>query len=183
MRIHRLIAAATLACAALQSHATVLTFDELKGDAEMPVYGGLNWSGWRFQSTAQDPYGAASGQTRVYDLSNENAFGSTAGFTFEGASFAGFATVYFQMFRHGELVASSGALGTGAAAVFLSSGYAGLVDRVTVVADLPQYFVMDDVIINSGVAAQVPEPGSVPLALGAMLGMALIVRRRSHHSR
>lgn len=178
MRLNPAMTALALLLAALPCRATVLNFDDLQGDAGLTSYGGLSWSGWRYQSGAQAPYNASTAQTRLYDLSNDNAFGSSAGFTFAGASFSGFATVTLQMFWHGELMASSASLATSATPVFLPSGYAGMLDRVRVVADMPQYFVMDDVTINDGVAVAIPEPGAPWLMLGALAAL-LPFRSRS----
>ncbi|WP_426102542.1 hypothetical protein [Massilia sp. TSP1-1-2] len=185
----RILAVAALVMAAPMATATVLNFDDLTGIGAMSSYGGFTFSDWNYYDFAQSPYNPASGQTRLFSLSNKNDFGSATAFTFEGASLAGDARVlvHFNMFRGGALVGSSGTLEVSDRPTFLSSGYAGLVDRVTVFSNKPEYFVMDDLTFNAAVA--VPEPGSLALlvatmaAMAAMAAMGCVAGRRKASAR
>lgn len=172
------VIATALTCLAAPCAARILHFDDLAGTGTLAQYGGLDWTGWQFADSVNAPYTAASGSTRLFNVSNDNGFGSTTPFTFHGARFAGYATVQFNLFYQHQLVGVSGALGTSDVPAFLGSGYSGLVDRVNISADLPQYFVMDDVSINGPGVSQVPEPGSLVLAGGALGVMVLLRRRR-----
>ncbi len=161
------------------TQAGVLNFDDLPANVSMAEYGGLTWRGWIAVDRQPAPFTAASGDTRLVNLSNDNSFSSSVAFTFQGAHFAGYATVNFELFHRGLLVAVSGPLATTDAPTFLASGYQGLVDQVTIVADLPQFFVMDDVVINSATRAEVAEPGSLALLMGALGVMGALGRRRA----
>lgn len=170
--------ACVLALSSPSVSATVLTFDDLPGNGAMSQYGGLRWIGWHHADTQEAPYSPASGSTRLFNTSNDNAFSASEAFQFDGAHFAGYATVQFQMFLDGSLVAVSDPLTTSGTAVFLASGYGGMVDRVSVMADLPQYFVMDNVVLKGAAPATVAEPGALLLMAGGLGIMGLAHRRR-----
>lgn len=169
--------AASLAAGATSASATVLNFDDLTASDEMPAtYGGLDWSGWSYYDIVQFPYTPASAPTRLYDRNNDNAFSSASGFTFQGADFSGASTtsVRFDMYLHGSLVASSVTVLTSALPAFLSSGYSGLVDKVVVISNAPQYFVMDNVTINA-----VPEPETYAMMLAGLGLLGFMARRKA----
>ena len=176
---HKLRAAlvgGVLSVAASLAGATVLSFDDIGVEGTVPdAYGGLDWSaaGWTAFSTEQEPYTAHSGSGRAAtgwgadDAASLIRFVAPA--TFQGAWMAGVAgaTVSFQLYAGGQLVATSATLDPSATPTFLPSGYAGLVDAVQVHSPAHAYFVMDDFSFTTAV----PEPQSVLLMV---LGLALL---------
>ena len=151
------------------ANATVVTFDSLKGEGEVPsVYRSIAWEdGWFYLSSEFSPFDAHSSPTRIYSDANEKDFTFLAGDqVFNGAWFAGFYYVSFELYDDGALVHSSPTLelfGTGPAQ-FLASGYEGLVDTVRVLG-IGGAYVMDDVTYH----AEVPEPGMPGLLFAGML--------------
>lgn len=178
----KLMVAAALILAAPLASSTVLNFDDLRGQAQLTNYGGLTFIDWSYFDYEQSPYTAASGNVRIYNSVNENAFGRDEAFTFQGANFAGEAgvSVRFDMFLDGAYVASSGVLLMSDTPTFLASGYTGLLNSVTVSSNKPDFFVLDDLTFNE--AAPVPEPGSLALLFGAMGVLGVTARRRRQAS-
>lgn len=191
-QIRRLISGAFAACvlATGTAGATVVNFDRLTGNGPLPaVYRGIAWdSGWYYLASAFPPFEAHSSPTRIY--SNADVKGFTFlddDQVFDGAWFAGYYYASFNLYNDGLLVHTSPTLelfGTGPAR-FLASGYAGLVDAVSVVG-IGGAYVMDDVTYHG----EVPEPGAPSLMLAGMLAAALLnlgmtgstVGRRQPHS-
>lgn len=172
-----------LAAAAPFAAATVVTFDDLGSDGLVPAdYAGLDWSAssWFQYAGEQAPYTPHSGDRRATQGFDGSSATSAIGFlspsTFQGAWFAGFqgVDVAVDMYFGGSLVASTSTLGLSDTPAFLSSGYAGLVDRLVFRSNDPAFFVMDDLTF----AAAVPEPASGALALGGLAVAALVIRRR-----
>ena len=154
-------------------------------------YGGINWGGnWTCYTAVDSFYTPNSLSGRVYDASNSaNFFTFVTPQTFQGAWFSGMntTTVQFQLYSGLDLVGSSAVLGTTSTPAFLSSGYAGLVDRVVVSSNAPDFFVMDDVTYSAGPVNPIkppgptdptgtPEPQTVALLAGG-LGLIAVVRR------
>lgn len=83
--------------------------------------------------------------------------------------------IRFHLYYQGALVANSAflILPSERPAVFLSSGYAGPVDKITV-EGYQGYFAMDNFTY-----APVPEPGSYALLMAGVLGLGLIGRKRA----
>lgn len=185
--IRGLLASAALALCAPFASAKVLTFDDIVGAdgyAAVPAqYGGLDWSAaaWSVFTGAQAPYTAHSGEGRIATGWGSDDAASVIRFlaptVFDGAWFSGFgeATVSFQMYLGGQLVASSAALGLSDTPAFLASGWSGAIDAIVVSSNLQAFYVMDDFSFQDGNA--VPEPASLALVLTG-LGLALRSARR-----
>lgn len=186
--IYNLVAAAALALCAPFASATVLTFDDIAGAdgyGAVPInYGGLDWSGagWSAFSGEFAPYAAHSGDGRIATNWGATGADSTIRFlaptVFDGAWFSGMAeaTVTFQLYLGGDLVATSSTLGMSDASAFLSSGWAGAIDAVVVSSNLADpFYVMDDFSFQG--TSEVPEPGTLALVL-AGLGLAGRAARR-----
>jgi opacity protein-like surface antigen len=178
-------AALALAAIVPAASATVLSFDDLGGDGPVAAnYGGLDWSAgdWFVYSYPQDPYTPHSGDFRATvgfgdtDANTEIRFGANT--TFQGAWFSGFAdaTVTFQMYYQGNLVATSATLDPSATPEFLASGYAGLVDELIISSPDQSDYTMDDFTF----AQAVPEPETYALMLAGLGAVGLVARRRRH---
>jgi hypothetical protein len=161
---------------------TVLDFDDLSGQAQLPIgYGGLNWNtNWTYYDWSQYPYTPSSPPTRIFT----HNYGGWIDFsplgvpvTFEGAYFAGasFATTHFEGYiggSGGTLVGTSATLAPSSTPTFLPANFGGPVDYVNVVCDSYDYFVMDDVTYQ-------PVPAPTAVLLGVLgLGAAGIKLRR-----
>lgn len=172
-----------LAVATSSASATVLNFDDLGADGDVPVnYGGLDWSGssWFQYAGEQAPFAAHSGDRRAtlgWDGSSDSSairFNTASSFT--GAWFAGYdgVSVTIDLYSGNRLVASTATLNLSDAPVFLASNYAGLVDRLVFRSNDPANFVMDDFTF----ASAVPEPGAAVLTVAGLGLMAFVARRR-----
>ena len=177
--------------AAVTANASVIGFDNLGSACNSTIgnvpdgYGGINWGGnWTCYTDVDPFYTPHSPTGRVYDSSSPgNFFTFVTPQTFQGAWFSGWdkATVQFQLYSGINLVGTSAVLGTTSTPTFLSSGYAGLVDKVVVFSNAPDFFVMDDVTYTSGDVtpfgpADTPEPQTFALLAGG-LGLIAVVRR------
>jgi hypothetical protein len=181
--------------AVVAANAGVIGFDDLGSTCNSTNignvpdgYGGINWSGnWTCYSNVEAAYPPHSQPGRVFDSSTAgNFFTFVTPQTFQGAWFSGLntTTVQFELYSGINLVGSSVVLGTTSTPTFLSSGYAGLIDKVVVASNAPDHFVMDDVTYTSGPTGptgsigpiETPEPKTVAL-LAAGLGLIALARR------
>jgi PEP-CTERM motif len=178
-----LIVALLLATASAKAGSkTVVTFDDLSGQALVPNgYGGINWNGnWTYYGFSQPPFNPESAPNRVYDLpGGGNSFNFVTPHVFDGAYFAGIsaATVTFELFNGVTLVATSGTLAPSGTPTFLASGYSGLVTSVEVISPGPDEFVMDNVTYGTGTSAT-PEPSTFLLFGTGLLGSLGMLRRK-----
>lgn len=181
--LRKSLLALAVALAVGPAAATTLSFDDIGVDDLVPTnYGGLDWStgGWTVFSLDQEPYTAHSGSARVVtgwgadDAASEIRF--TSPVVFDGAWFAGYAeaTVTFELYADGQLVATSSTLAPSDTPTWLASGYGGWIDAVRVSSTNHAYFAMDDLSFT----AAVPEPQAAALMLMGLAGLSLVVVRR-----
>jgi hypothetical protein len=156
----------------------VVNFDDLVGQAEVPAgYGGVDWmNNWQHFDFDQPPYTPHSGLTRVTPLQGGALeFGFPGPVHFEGAWFAGRANnLQLHMFLGDSAVHSTTPVGLSSTPLFVASDYTGPVDEVHISAF--DGFVMDDVTFDN--ANAIPEPGTVMLLLGGLVGVTVIRRAR-----
>lgn len=180
---------ATVALSAPFVSATVLSFDNIAGiddySAVPASYGGLDWSAssWSVLTSPQAPYTPHSGEGRITLAWGSSDTESSIRFLeptiFDGAWFAGYAeaTVRFDLYSAGALVASSSTLTLSGTPAFLGTGWAGAVDKVVVSSPLHAFYVMDDFTYTP--ASEVPEPASWALMLAGGACIVRLARRRS----
>jgi hypothetical protein len=168
-----------LAASAISAQAVVVNFDDLSGyGAVADNYAGfVSWGDFQHYDDAQSPYNPHSGLTRVYSY-GDSGIDIGQDVSFVGAWFAGYTgstEISLGLFNDGVLVHTSGSIGLSDVPTFLSSGYAGAVDKV-VVNGQPGYYVMDDFEYNRFGVSSVPGPAAVvPFLVG---GISALRKRR-----
>lgn len=186
--------AATLAAVQPAAAQTVIDFESYSPcDNVRPNVGVIGnadfMNQWTCYGFPQPNFIPHSGTNRIYAVSGganatTGSFGFTAPTTFQGAWFSGVApsatfdptTVTFELFLGGIPVATSAGLVVAPTPQFLASGYAGLVDLVTVAGTSTRY-IMDDVTFGTLVT---PEPATAALVAGGLVALVGVSRRRRH---
>lgn len=191
--------AIALAGGAIAASASVLTFDDLVGGAQVfsSAYAGFifdqSWF-WSDDNTVCDAGGTCtpytwyksaftSVSTLVVDAPDPTESGpisASAPFVFNGAWFTSGADgieIDFNLYLGGALVHSTpgASLNFGDPSTYFASNYSGLVDQVRVVA-YQGFYALDNFEFER-VGAPVPEPASAVLALAAIGALALGRRR------
>jgi len=181
------IAAAAALCGfAAAASAATATFDDIGSAGALPAsYAGLDWSsgGWSFTDALQSPYTPHSGRFAAYTNWDTTDDSSLIRFdtpsSLQGAWFAGLggATVTFELYYQGLLVATSATLDPSATPTYLSSGYTGAIDSLRIASPGHGSFVMDN--LGYTAIAPVPEPQTYALMLAGIGIVFIAVRRRS----
>lgn len=189
--IRNLAVSAAIALCAPVAQAAVLNFDDIVGPGEFAAvpgnYGGLDWSDAGLNVFTGDwPHTPHSGHGQVTtDWIDGGPIASTIRFlaptVFNGAWFSGYedASVSFDLYLGGQLVASSGLLQLSATSSFLDAGWDSAIDTVIVHTGAQGSYAMDDFTFVD--PAQVPEPGSLALMLAG--AGCLILRRKQQRPR
>lgn len=127
-----LVALAPLAGAAPQT--TILDFDDLSGFAPMPAGYGMvsDWGSWAHSDLVDANYPAASGPTKILSVGPQQPIVFGQDVIFEGANVVSALPFAWKLYYQGALVHTSAVLqpNTGGPAVWLASGYTGLVDSM-----------------------------------------------------
>jgi hypothetical protein len=176
------------------AHATVVTFDDLAGDASSVPdgYGGFDWNNlttvgslnavnFGYQNTGYGS-GTVSGSNVIFNWNGGSPVGitlATAGtFTYIGAFFTGAwesETVSFTGLLNGAVVDTSAAYTiTTAAAQFIELDWTGINELI--IANTGMQWAMDNFTFS---ASPVPEPASMTLLSVALCGWGLLRRRRA----
>jgi hypothetical protein len=181
--------------ASCSANALNLSFEDLDPSPSafemMPsLYLGFTFTGWYYGPDTL--YTPASGvidlftdyadpsDPGAYVITVNNAISSSTPFVFQGASFAGYSGVTFELYLGGSLVHTSSSLPDAPSVdpylpTFLSSGYGQAVDTVKV-SGVQGYYSMDDFQYQA-VTSPIPEPSTYALLLGG-LGMVAWGARR-----
>ena len=165
----------TMLALAGASDATVLTFEGT--DGPISANGGITFSdGWVSYSDPPSPYNAHSGNARIYTNDELGSWTFDSPVSFDGAWFAGYYSLSYDLFSQGQLVASSGTIELSDVSTFLGNSYTGLIDKV-VVNGTTDYYVADDITFNANSGA-VPEPASWALLIAGFAMTGVAMRRR-----
>ena len=183
MTIKKIIigAAAILACAA--ANATVIGFDDLSGDATLPIdagYAGFNWD--NLGTIRADAYPGSGYEAGTVSFMNAayNRYGATAAISTPDGSAFGFTGAYFtsawveqeiafEGWRNGQLVLSSSAFTLDTTTPrWIGLGWGGI-DTLVIYNSSGTQWAMDEFTV--------PEPGSLAL-VGASLGLMALGRRK-----
>jgi len=136
--LHSLVAALALAAPAL-AQTFVLDFEDRPiGLAPIPAgYGGIaDWGSWASSGAVDPNYPPASGVVRVFSVGLQRSILFGQDVVFDGANVVSALPFSWELSYQGQVVATSAVLApnTGGPAVWLASGYAGLVDSLRYVS-------------------------------------------------
>lgn len=128
------IALASLLCSAAgNAQQVVLDFEDLVGFAPMPPgYGGVqDWGSWAHSDLVDPNYGV-NGAVRIFSVGPQQPILFGQDVVFEGANVVTGMDFSFELYHQGVLVHTSAVLSpnAGGPAVWLPSGYTGLVDEL-----------------------------------------------------
>lgn len=176
----------------------VLGFDDLIQSEDMlaPVpenHGGILWDsgidwteGWLVMTTDQAYYPSSSGEFVAFGWLDQLGVTFDAPVQFHGAFFAGFANIAFELYQLGTLVHTSDTLTVNTEetpALWLDSGYSGLIDRVVIRTDNPFAWVMDDFTFTPESPVQeISEPSLVALLLLALTIIGFALKNQRYRS-
>ncbi len=162
-----------LTCGLFLSHSSVasaqtvvLDFEDLSGFAPMTAgYGGVaNWGSWGHNDAPDPNYPAASGVNRIFSVGLQSRIQFGQDVVFDGANVVAAQAFSWKMFYQGQEVATSAILqpNTGGPAVWVASGYAGLVDELEYVQVVNSHSVDDFTytIPDAGMGTPFCDPGS-----------------------
>ncbi|MFT7076731.1 MAG: hypothetical protein ACJA0P_002749 [Planctomycetota bacterium] len=142
-----LLTAAIVLAATATAQQTVLDFEDLVGFAPMPVpYGGVaDWGSWAHSDTVDPNYPPASGVVRVFSVGGQRPIVFGRDVIFEGANVVSALPFSWKLFYQGQEVHTSTILSpnTGGPAVWLPSGYTGLVDSMEYISAVNVHSVDD----------------------------------------
>jgi hypothetical protein len=131
---------AALALAATATAQTVVLDFEDRPSGLMPLpagYGGIaDWGSWASTDAVDPNYPAASGVVKIFSVGLQRSIVFGQDLVFEGANVVSALPFSWEMTYQGQVVATSAVLmpNTGGPAVWLASGYAGLVDTLRYVS-------------------------------------------------
>ncbi|MEZ6014776.1 MAG: hypothetical protein R3F49_06670 [Planctomycetota bacterium] len=132
----------------VHAQTVVLDFeDRPSGLTPVPAgYGGVaSWGSWASYRGPNPNYPPASGTHNVYSVGGQQSIVFGQDVVFEGANVVSALPFSWQMFYQGQVVATSAVLtpNTGGPAVWLASGYTGLVDSLRYVSSVNVHGVDD----------------------------------------
>lgn len=149
--------------------ALVLDFEDLSGQAVMPDgYAGLTWDpNWYYYGWTQPPFNPSSGSYRIYTHNYGGWIEFNELVDFKGAYFAGTGTTcYFNGYRNNVLIATSGSVTVTSTPYFLNAGFTEPIDKVDIVCDQYNFFVVDDLEFEP---SSMPAPEFGTLAVAALI--------------
>lgn len=194
--LRNFVTSAALASATVGAQAAVLTFEDMLPVATGPNFFLADYKGFKFGTnsiattawfytddvtvfyTPKSPTHYIATDFSLYTgaaFEATQSITSSVDFVFDGAWFSGEGQIYYQLYNNGSLVHTSGVSSalSDLLPIFVSSGFAGLVDEL-VIFGKQGFYALDDFTYNS----RVPEPTSLALVLLAgVLGVGVSRRR------
>jgi hypothetical protein len=185
-RTNLVVFAGLMALIALVSgvSATVVNFDDLKGDGSLAAisYAGMSWDEhWSYYDWEQSPYTPHSGAERIYSHNWGGWFGFSNPVDFNGAWFSGDGTsCYFDGYLDGAKVGTSASVATSSTPAFLKADFPSKVNKVNIVCNNYNYFVVDDITYDDNVtpAPEFPSVALPVVMIVGMLGAVMVFRKQ-----
>ena len=123
-----------------QAQQVVLDFEDLTGFAPMPAgYGGIaNWGSWAHSDFVDPNYPAYSGAVKILSVGLQQSIVFGQPYVFDGARVVSALPFSFELYYQGALVHTTAVIAPnpGGPAVWLPSGYSGLVDSMRYVSSV-----------------------------------------------